>query len=304
MQRRARTGCRVLVGAIASGGLLFGAGLAGSAPNVVVTAAQGETSLEDSSQAPGTGAQDLTTGTDGGCSALLDRNAVVELCNDTRVSFRRHDRRGNRIVTIESGSVRLLVEPRAAEERIEVHTPAAIATILGTVVTITVDPATGETTITSSESDINIRDRSEEDCTPRGLPPEAGVPECSEGTTIGPLEQFRASPGGPSRTEKLTQEQVDEIGGCLLNFHEVAVAVDRMAQEEKAAERVAAIDAAAIENLQLGGGGGEPPGDSGDGDGVEVELDPTETGNSVDDLLGPPMMIDCSGGIPGEHCAF
>jgi hypothetical protein len=47
--------------------------------------------------------------------------------------------------------VRVSAEKRLGDERIEIHTPAVIATILGTVVFVSVD-ALGVTTITSEVS--------------------------------------------------------------------------------------------------------------------------------------------------------
>ena len=48
------------------------------------------------------------------------------------------------------------------------------------VIYVTVDPVTKEATFTSSDSRLNIRERDDVDCTPIGLPAEAGTPQCAE----------------------------------------------------------------------------------------------------------------------------
>jgi hypothetical protein len=238
--------CTAIVGA-----LTFQTGSAWAAKDALLTAVKGEAASSIGALDSHTQVGDdekLETGDDSGCSILLDQNAVVELCGQTRISFATDDRRGNRIVNIESGTVRMVVEPREANERIEIHTPAAIATILGTIIYVTVDPASGETTFTSSESRINIRGRDEVDCSPVGLPAEAGLPECAEGTTIGSLEQLTVMPGEQQRkTKRIKEQDLAVLGGCLFNFHDLAAEIDRMGQEKEATVRVALADAAELD---------------------------------------------------------
>jgi hypothetical protein len=239
---------------------------------------------------------------------------VVELCGQTRISFATDERRGNRIVNIESGTVRMIVEPREANERIEIHTPAAIATILGTVIYITVDPATGETTFSSSESRINIRGRDEVDCTPVGLPAEAGLPECTAGTTIGSLEQLTVVPGEQAREKmKVDEQDLAALGGCLVNFHDLAAQIDRTSQEKKSAARVAAVDVAAVDlppvSLDVAP---EIETDTDTGtDDIEVELDPLDDPAQEEEIREAIMeemmdyeQPDCGGSTPGDHCNF
>jgi hypothetical protein len=303
MHFRANAIQQILVGSIALGGLILVAGLASAADEVLMTAAQGETSLQSASQTAPAEGQNLETGKDGGCSVLLDRRAVVELCDRTRLSFKKDKRRGNRIVNIESGSVRLVVEPRSDGERIEIHTPAAIATIMGTVVYVTVDPVTGATTISSSESEVNIRGLDEEECTPHGLPPVDGIPECAEGTTISALEQFTIAAGEKSVKRKISQQQVNDLGSCLLDFHDLALELDRLPLEAMAVERAAAVDVASVGNLPAVGLGNSPSAVGDSFDDIEVELDPTDT--KKDPLPDPPLPDpDPCGGIPCEHGPF
>jgi len=232
--------CTAIVGA-----LCFQTGSAWAAKDAFLTSVKGEasdsTGALDSHSELGDNEQ-LETGDESGCSILLDENAVVELCGQTRISFATDEKRGNRIVNIESGTVRMIVEPREAGERIEIHTPAAIATILGTIIYVTVDPVTQEATFTSSDSQVNIRERDDKDCTPIGLPAEAGIPQCAEGTTIGSLEQLTVVPGEKKHEKKQVSEQdLAMLGGCLFNFHDLAAEIDRMAQANKATQRVVAV---------------------------------------------------------------
>jgi hypothetical protein len=201
----------------------------------------------------------------------------------------------------------MVVEPREAGERIEIHTPAAIATILGTIIYVTVDPATGETTFSSSDSRVNIRSRDEVDCTPVGLPAEAGLPECAEGTTIGSLEQLTIMPGEQAREKTKADEQdLATLGGCLFNFHDLAVQIDRVSQENKTAKRVAAVDVAAVDlppvSLDQG-----PAIETESGDDIEVELDPLDDPAQEEQVRKAIMdmgVAECGGSIPGEHCSF
>ena len=292
--------------------LAFIAGTASATQDAVLTAVKGDASVQDrvlGERAEVADDQALQTGDNAGCSVLLDRNAVVELCGQTRISFAKDAKRGNRIVNVESGELRLIVEPREANERIEIHTPAAIATILGTVVYISVDPLTGATTISSSESQVNIRDRDEEECTPRGLPVEPGLPECAEGTTIGDLEQLTVVPGERQQSaKKISQRQIDDLGGCLLDFHDLALDVDRLPQETKAAQHVAAVDVAAavLPPVALEAEVVEVETEA-DTD-TEVELDPiddeAQEEEIIDDFIEGLIEVPVCGPIPGDHCDF
>jgi hypothetical protein len=304
--------CTAIVGTLS-----FQTGSAWAAKDAFLTSVKGEASVSagalDSHSELGDD-EPLETGDESGCSVLLDENAVVELCGQTRISFATDERRGNRIVNIESGTVRMVVEPREANERIEIHTPAAIATILGTVIYITVDPATGETTFSSSDSRVNIRGRDEVDCTPVGLPPEAGLPECAVGTTIGSLEQLTVVPGEQARKKTTVDEQdLAALGGCLVNFHDLAAQIDRASQEKKSAARVAAVDVAAVDlppvSLDVAPAI-ETETETGTDD-IEVELDPLDDPAQEEEIreaIMEEMMDyeppDCGGSVPGDHCNF
>jgi hypothetical protein len=286
------------------GALTFQTGSAWAARDARLTSVKGEATSSagalDSHTELGDGEQ-LKTGDESGCSILLDENAVVELCGQTRISFSTDEKRGNRIINIESGTVRMIVEPREANERIEIHTPAAIATILGTIIIVTVDPVTGEATFTSSDSQVNIRALDEEDCTPFGLPAEAGIPQCAEGTTIGALEQLTVVPGEKVREKKEVSEQdLALLGGCLFDFHDLAAEIDRMAQANKATQRVVAIDVAAVDLPPVSLDEG-PTIETDSGDPDEPVTQPFDDPAQEAEIRKMMMDSPCDS-FPGEQC--
>jgi len=286
------------------GALALHAGSAWAARDALLTSVKGQASSSTGALDSHTEVADgdkLATGDESGCSILLDENAVVELCGQTRISFATDGKRGNRIVNIESGTVRMIVEPREPGERIEIHTPAAIATILGTIIYVTVDPATGEATFTSSDSRVNIRERDDVDCTPVGLPAEAGIPQCAEGTTIGSLEQLTVVPGEKQGEKKQVSEQdLAALGGCLFDFHDLAAEIDRAAQATKATQRVVAVDVAAVDLPPVSLDEG-PSIETESGDDIEAEIDPLDDPDQeeiIRESLEPPIVC---GDVPCEH---
>ncbi len=301
---------RTLLCAILAGALALATQSAGAAQEARLTSVKGQASSSAGALGSHTALADddrLETADQSGCSILLDESAVVELCGQTRISFATNPRRGNRIVNVESGTLRMVVEPREPGERIEIHTPAAIATILGTIIYVTVDPATGEATFTSSDSRVNIRERDGVDCTPFGLPAEPGIPQCAEGTTIGALEQLTVAPtGAPREKQQVSEQDLALLGGCLFDFHDIAAQIDRTAQANRATERVVAVDVAAVELPPVSIDAGPAIETTKGGEGVDVVLDPFDDPSQEEQLretfeLEVP---DCGGGIPGEHCNF
>jgi hypothetical protein len=116
------------------------------------------------------------------------------------------------VVDLERGEIRMVVEPRLGEERIEVHTPAAIATILGTIVHVSVD-ALGVTTVTSRHARVLVESAA------------AGV---KGATTISEGEQAVVEPGrAPSPARRLDESEMAALGGCLIDFHAATLGYDR-----------------------------------------------------------------------------
>jgi hypothetical protein len=166
---------------------------------------------------------------DEGCSVLIDDDALVEMCEETEMVLETDAESGRRLVRIDAGEIRIVVEPRAAGERIEVHTPAAIATILGTIVHFAVDPATGETTISSAESRVRVR---------------SNDPAIHGSTVVSPLEQVRMMPGEapPEQPKRLAPDEFAKLGGCLVDFHALAGKLASDGFQIRSVDRIAATE--------------------------------------------------------------
>lgn len=203
----------------------WGADLAGQ-----ITATTGAVAGPDGQGALGDG-EHVKVGEDGACAMLVDSDAVVELCGQTSLALQKNENTGTRIVALDRGAVRVVVEPRRAGERVEIHTPAAIATLLGTIVHVSVDPVTGATTIASAESRVSIRSRD---------------PKVKGTTVISALEEVTVNPGErpPERPHKVDRQRIDELGGCLVDFHSAALGTDASEHRRQVSERLAATDAA------------------------------------------------------------
>jgi hypothetical protein len=190
------------------------------------------------------------------CSILLDDAAVVELCGETSVVFKRDRDSNRRIVTLDSGEIRIVVEPREFEARIEVHTPAAVATLLGTIVHVSVDSKTGETTITSAQSKVSVR---------------SDEPAVRGTTVLTAGEQVTVEPGDapPAEPRRLDPEEVSALGGCFVNFHTAAADRDSRDSGERVTGRLTAFDAANAGSLP-----GAAPSDRPDGSPRDEPGDP------------------------------
>ena len=280
--------------AICAAWLAFSTGSAVAVEDVQLTAVRGQASVSDTaltgrSELPE--GQDLKTGDDGNLSVLLDRNAVVEMCGGSQVRFGRNEVEGNRVINIEAGEVKLIIEPRTAGERIEIHTPAAVATILGTVVYVSVDPITGATTISSSQSQVSIRSKDDTAAT---------------GTTIDAYEQLTIVPGQEQKQkEKIDEKQIASLASCLLDFHDVAVEIDRIPQETKMVQRVASID---IDMGPASVPGPEPQSEPGPPQpivaAIEQETVPEPDLTPIDtnpEIMEPDLMTRPIDEIPGEQ---
>ncbi len=283
---------RPLAALAALAATLIGTGAASSDEGAVVTVLAGGASTPARSLAERDALGDdelLEVAEEGGCAILLDRSAVIELCGGARVSFERDAGSDTRIVRVDSGELRLLVESAAERERMEIHTPAAIATILGTVVYIAVDPLTGASLFASYQSQVEVRNRE-------------GA--ARETTKIGASEQLTVAPGGTHEVKALSRAQLDALGGCLLDFRDLALRTARTVRESRAVERMLNIDSVIFEgDLE------ERERDSEDL-ASEAGIDVTDTEefrrSFLEDSAAPPLP-DCEvrvPPIPGEHCDF
>lgn len=277
--------------------LLLLAGAAGAAPVAQVTATKGRANAGDAAlQMRGDldeGAE-LETGDDGNCAVLVDEDALMELCGSTKVALTRKDGAadGQRVVKLDQGEIRMVVEPRVVEERIEIHTPAAIATILGTILHVSVD-ALGVTTITAAaNSELMVK---------------SSNPDIDESTRLGSLEQIVVQPNEapPKETTRMSERAMSGVGGCLIDFHDHALGVDRKTASNEKVDEVVESDSAAAtlpgveagESQQIDDQVGQ----------LENLPDPKENITPVDSLaeiLDPSVFSpfpDC-GPLPGRGC--
>jgi len=197
----------------------------------------------------------LQLGEGDACSILLDDDVVVELCGQTSVVFKRDRDSNRRIVSLDSGEIRIVVDPRDFEERIEIHTPAAIATLLGTIVHVSVDPKTGATTISSAQSQVSVR---------------SDEPAVRGTTVLTAGEQVTVEAGAapPAKPKRLDPQEISELGGCLVDFHVAAADRDSRESGERLTGRLTAFDAANAGSLPGAAPsdrpGGSPRDDPGD----------------------------------------
>ena len=177
----------------------------------------------------------------------------------------------------------MVVEPRLGEEKIEIHTPAAIATVLGTILHIAVD-TNGITTITSEVSRVLV---------------ESANPTIPGQTTVSGGEQIVIHPdqAPPERPAKLSSRGVASLSGCLLDFHGAALSVDRAATVDAAVRKDTAVAALPqvsgdrFRELQISPTVDDPA------------QEPFPTAVLPDDQLFQMSPNDsCASGIPGETC--
>lgn len=228
-------------------------------------------SIESQFEGPIAEGEHVKLGEADACSILLDDDAVVELCGNTSVVFTRDRESNRRIVSLDGGEIRIVVEPRAFEERIEIHTPAAIATLLGTIAHVAVDPKTGKTTVTSTESRVSVR---------------SDEPAVRGTTVLKAGEQVSVEPGGapPAEPKRLDLAEISALGGCLVNFHTAAADRDGRVGGERAAGRLTAFDAANAGSLPDSAAPSERPGDSPRG----------EPGDPLTGQEGVCVVTDCA----------
>lgn len=244
----------------------------------------------------------IETGDDGGAAMLVDEDSVVELCAETIMTLTRNEE-GNRVVEVSAGTMRIVVEPRLGEEHIQIHTPAAIATILGTVVYVTVDPVTGESSITSADNPVRV---------------EARDPKVTGSTTIQGSERITMKPGEAPATEpeKLPKSALTNLGSCLMDSHTTALDLDRLQHDAIVGERIALADGsvAGLPSVASGGPDFGPPGDASSIENPADVLSPIDTVDGIDPPVDPPVEppIEPPGdifdlpqpcqGIPGDGC--
>jgi len=226
--RITRIGAAVLAGAMAAAFPAFADDMGGQVTAVIGEVVTGNgRALENHTQVADD--ERIALGKDGAASILFDRDSLVELCRETEVVLAKDPRTGARRIRVDSGALRVVVEPRAVPEPIEIHTPTAIATIRDTIVHVAVDPASGDTTITGEENQVRVR---------------SSDPAVPGSVTVSALEQIVVRSGGPlpARARRLESAEVERLAGCQVDFH--AAASDLASQDRRlhAAERIATTD--------------------------------------------------------------
>ena len=248
-----------------------------------VTSVIGDTRANDAPLAGGAavGEQEhVATGEDGKCSMLVDDDIVIQLCERTKLTLRRNSD-GSRIIQVDAGRAHVIAAPRLAQERIEIHTPAAIAVLLGTIVHVTVDAATGDSTITSTHRAVRVRSSSER----------------VEGeTTLIPSQQITVRRGAPppGDPEELAPKQLTKLTSCVEDLRGAALEPKRKDLVDDTITRMAESEISRSRSLRLQGGGGTPP------------APPPEDhvpGEDLNDLGNICTPVDC-GNLPAQRGQF
>ncbi len=205
---------------VALGALLL-AGSAAASPAATVTAMVGDGSAGGqgmSQMSEVVEGQPVETAEDANCSMLLDENALLELCGNTVMRLEREDPQGPRIVRVDSGEARVSAPELAGASRIEIHTPTAVATLLGTSLHVSVDINTGDTTFSCLDNPVNVASNSV-----------GGDVNCANGQQV-----FVPANQAPQERGALTAEALKGLDGCLIDFHAVALATDRAVSSARA----------------------------------------------------------------------
>jgi len=236
---------------------------------VIGEASQGGTGLEQRAEVAEE--EVVETAEAANVALLLDDDALAEMCENTRLRLSKLE--GKRIVHIEAGEARIVVEPGREGEMLEIHTPVAIATIMGTVVYVTVDPVTGETTIASADHDVNVRSKN---------------PNVAGDTTVTGGESTTISAGAAPQQKR--KRKLKDLGTCLKDMRAASIATDRLGNELAVASAVANSDAGEAALADVGSGPSTPPGIGDPGGDPTSEtglLDPID-GNSAEDFESEP----------------
>lgn len=226
--------------------LLLAAGVAAGAASgaAIVTAVTGSAGaggvgLERRSQlAEG---DSLQTGEDGACSILVDEDVVLELCQATSLRLGRRDGRsdGPRVLELRAGEIRVLAGPRPASQRVEIHTPAAIATLLDSAVYVAVD-SRGVTTIASAESHVRVE----------------SARRLGRAITLTAGQQVTVRPGTPlPRFAEPWDPETSPADGCLIDFRAIAFEDSRGRGDGRALDAISGQDV--IDALPPVGAGSE-----------------------------------------------
>ena len=307
--RATRTSWPVVAGVIAGGALALlqavAAPASASGGEIRVTAVAGGASAGGEAlgiHAEVSAGESIETGEQGRCSVLLGDAAILQFCNRAAVRVGTPGASDTSVVKLDQGELKATVGPRAAGDPLEIHTPAAIATLLGTVVHVEVDAETGDTIVSSLESRVRVKSSNP-------LARGSVVLEAGEQVTI-----RRGEP--PERKRRFDPGRFTSAGSCTFDddFHRAAIRAERAARVREV------MDAIALDDVPVGGlpavaasFAGPVP--------VTSSAVPTEDWTQarpvcLPGLCGEPLPSPaplrsgvsppdlCPPGLPGEHCLF
>jgi hypothetical protein len=205
----------------------FGADHAGR-----LTAVIGEASLADRPIEPRSNVTEgasIVTGEDGNLAMLVDEDAVVELCAKTEMKLLRDEDTGTRIIEVGAGTTRIIVDPNTDIGKIQIVTPAMVATLMGTAIYVTVDPVTKESTLISEDHRVKFQ---------------SGDPNVAGSTIINGMQKLTMRPGEPppENPEDVDEDDLMKVSECFKDTHGAAVASDRSESEDDTLNRMAAVD--------------------------------------------------------------
>ena len=295
---------RRLPGLAFAAGLVTALGASAAATGVqgTVTALEGEAAVGTDRarlNTPIADGEEIATEEGASCAVLIERSSLIQFCGQAAVRVSKDAARNATILDVQRGTTRALVEKRAPGAPLEIHTPVAIAEIRGTIVSVTVDPATGDSTFALEEGEVRIspRDRS------RG-----------EAVTLkaGKQVTFRAN-GQAAVIEPLQLQDIAQRAGCLDDFHQRGASA-RLARAEREVGATEEIMLADILDDPPSVGGGPEPGPQIPGSSVSyptpylgpcgpVRCD-TKTKIPPSPPSPPPVLLGTPPSAPGEQNNF
>jgi len=171
-------------------------------------------------------AEPIVTGPESKCSVLFESSSLIQFCGEAAVQLR-HDRpRNATLLDVQRGATRAVIGKRAPDAPLEIRTPVAIAEIRGTVIDVSVDPASGDSTFSLEEGEVRIKGR------------ENGSPT----VTLRAGEQVTIRNGRPSKVTRFRLEDLRKGSTCPADvaYRQTAVQQDR--GESQAIDQITVAD--------------------------------------------------------------
>jgi hypothetical protein len=209
-----------------------GAEVSGTVTSVKGDASVGANPAEIASLVPE--GESIVTGEEAACSVLVDKRSLVQFCGQAAVRLRYDEGRSATIVDLMEGTTRALVGPRAAGEPLEIHTPVAIAAILGTILSVEVDSVIGDSTFALEQGKVQIRTQTSD-------------PTRSRTITLNAGEQVTVHKDGiADAVRRLELQDVAGRADCMNDLHAIPIWIARADREEEVSEKITGRDIADI----------------------------------------------------------